>query len=226
MNTILITGANRGIGLELTQQYLANGWRVYATYREESGNALSALACDALTLLTLDVKEDASIAALKMSLADINFDLIINNAGIFGPRDQSIGTVTRAQWLEVMNVNTVAPLLLAQALHTNLQAQQGTFAIVSSKVGSIEDNQGGSLYMYRSSKTGVNQVVKSLSIDLADQGIKVVALHPGWVRTDMGGPNGLIDTNTSASGLRHVLEHLETADSGHFFNYDGTQIPW
>jgi NAD(P)-dependent dehydrogenase (short-subunit alcohol dehydrogenase family) len=116
--------------------------------------------------------------------------------------------------------------MLAQALYNNLATKQGTFAVISSRMGSIDDNDGGSLYLYRSSKTAVNQVVKSLSIDLKDRGINVIALHPGWVRTDMGGPNGLIDTQTSAHGMRQVLEHIGPADSGRFINYDGTSIAW
>ena len=226
MKQLLITGANRGIGLEFTQQYLANGWHVYATYRQQPGTALAALACDQLTMLSLDVTEDASILALKEQLSGVELDLIINNAGLFGPRDQSLGTVSRQQWLDVLNVNSVAPLMLAQALHSNLATKKGTFAVISSRMGSIDDNDGGSLYLYRSSKTAVNQVVKSLSIDVKVQGIKVIALHPGWVRTDMGGPNGSIDTHTSVNGIRHVLEHISPADSGRFINYDGTAIAW
>tara|TARA_B110000503_G_scaffold57598_1_gene92249 strand:+ start:264 stop:965 length:702 start_codon:yes stop_codon:yes gene_type:complete len=233
MKQLLITGANRGIGLEFTQQYLADGWHVYATYRtkstsanQHSSSALAALACDQLTLLPLDVTEDASISTLQEQLSGIELDLIINNAGIFGPREQSLGTVSRQQWLEVLNVNSVAPLMLAQALHSNLAAKRGTFAVMSSRMGSIDNNDGGALYLYRSSKTAVNMVVKSLSVDLQDQGINVIALHPGWVRTDMGGPNGSIDTQTSVNGLRQVLAHIGPADSGRFINYDGTSIAW
>lgn len=226
MKQLLITGANRGIGLELTQQYLANGWQVYATYRQQSGTALAALACDQLTLLPLDIAEDSSILALQEQLNGIELDLIINNAGIFGRRDQSLGTVSRQEWLEVLNVNSVGPLMLAQAMHHNLASKQGTFAILSSRVGSIGENDGGSLYLYRSSKTAVNQVVKSLSIDLKPKHINVIALHPGWVRTDMGGPNGSIDVQTSVNGLRQVLAQVKAADSGRFINYDGTAIAW
>ena len=226
MKQLLVTGANRGIGLEFTQQYLANGWHVYATYREQPGTALASLACDQLTILPLDVAEDASIWVLQEQLSGVNLDLIINNAGLFGPRDQSLGKVSRQQWLDVLNVNSVAPLMLAQALHNNLTTKQGIFAVISSRMGSIDENDGGSLYLYRSSKTAVNQVVKSLSIDVKVQGIKVIALHPGWVRTDMGGPNGSIDTQTSVNGIRHVLEHISPADSGRFINYDGTAIAW
>lgn len=226
MKQLLITGANRGIGLEFTQQYLANGWRAYATYRQTPGTHLTALACDQLTLLPLDVTQDDSILALQQQLNGIDLDLIINNAGIFGPRDQTLGTVSRQTWLEVLNVNSVAPLMLAQALESNLASKGGTLAIVSSRMGSIDENDSGELYIYRSSKTAVNQVVKSLSIDLKSQGITVVALHPGWVRTDMGGPNGAIDTQTSVRGLRQVLATLSSNDSGRFINYDGSAIAW
>jgi len=226
MKQLLITGANRGIGLEFTQQYLANGWRVYATYRQSPGTALAALACDALTLVPLDVAQDASILALQLQLSGIELDLIINNAGVFGPRDQALGTVSRQQWLDVLNVNSVAPLMLAQALHSNLASKGGTFAILSSRMGSIQENDGGALYLYRSSKAAVNQVAKSLSIDLKSQGITVIALHPGWVRTEMGGPNGSIDTQTSVSGLRQVLASISANDTGRFINYDDSAIAW
>lgn len=161
MKQLLVTGANRGIGLEFTQQYLANGWHVYATYREQPGTALASLACDQLKILPLDVAEDASIWVLQEQLSGVNLDLIINNAGLFGPRDQSLGKVSRQQWLDVLNVNSVGPLMLAQALHNNLTTKQGTFAVISSRMGSIDENDGGSLYLYRSSKTAVNQVVKA-----------------------------------------------------------------
>lgn len=230
MKQLLITGANRGIGLEFTQQYLSNGWRVYATYRNNPGTDLEALACDQLTLLPLDVAEDDGILALQQTLSGIDLDLIINNAGAFGPAatDQALGTVSRQIWLDVLNINTVAPLMLAQALHKNLVSKRGTFAVLSSRLGSIAENgaDNNGLYIYRSSKSAVNQVVKCLSIDLKAQGITVVALHPGWVRTDMGGPSASIDTQTSVNGLRHVLGSISLEDSGRFINYDGNAIAW
>jgi NAD(P)-dependent dehydrogenase (short-subunit alcohol dehydrogenase family) len=226
MQQLLITGANRGIGLEFTQQYLANGWRVYATYRQHTGEALAALACDQLTLLPLDVTADDSITNLQKQLHGVELDLVISNAGVFGPKDQSLGTVSRQQWLDVLNVNSVAPLMLAQAVHENLSAKGGTFAVLSSRMGSIGGNDGGALYLYRSSKAAVNQVVKSLSIDLKQLGINVVALHPGWVQTDMGGANASINTHTSVNGLRRVLAKVGPDDTGSFINYDGTSIAW
>ncbi len=230
MKQLLITGANRGIGLEFTQQYLRHGWRVYATYRNNPGTELEALACDQLTLLPLDVAEDDGILALQHTLKGVDLDLIINNAGAFGPTatGQALGTVSRKTWLDVLNVNSVAPLMLAQALHKHLATKGGTFAVLSSRLGSIGENgtDNNGLYIYRSSKSAVNQVVKCLSIDLETQGITVVALHPGWVRTDMGGPSAAIDTQTSVNGLRHVLESISLKDSGRFINYDGSAIAW
>jgi len=226
MQQLLIIGANRGIGLEFTQQYLAQGWHVYATYRQQPGDGLNALVCNQLTLVPLDVTEDDDILALQEQLKGIELDLIINNSGLFGPRDQTLGKVSRQQWLEVLNVNSIAPLMLAQALQSNLSAKRGTFAVLSSRMGSIEGNDEGSLYLYRSSKAAVNQVVKSLSIDLKKLGIKVVALHPGWVQTDMGGANASINTQTSVNGLRKVLAQISLRDSGRFINYDGTAIAW
>ena len=226
MQQLLIIGANRGIGLEFTQQYLAQGWHVYATYRKQPGDGLNALVCNQLTLVPLDVTEDDNIAALQEQLKGISLDLIINNSGLFGPRDQTLGKVSRQQWLEVLNVNSIAPLMLAQALQSNLSAKRGTFAVLSSRMGSIEGNDGGALYLYRSSKAAVNQVVKSLSIDLKQFGINVVALHPGWVQTDMGGANASINTHTSVNGLRQVITKIVPANSGQFINYDGTAIAW
>ncbi len=227
MQHVLITGANRGIGLRLTQHYLAAGWQVIGTYRSDHDLAqLDALACPQLALIQADVCNDDDLANLAQQLDGRALDLIINNAGVYGPRNQALGTIDRQTWRQVLEVNTISPLMLAQALADNLAAKQGTLAIISSKVGSIADNDSGAGYLYRSSKTAVNSVIKSLSIDLAAYNIKVVALHPGWVRTDMGGPNGLIDVDQSVAGLTKVIATLEQNQSGHFINYDGSPLPW
>jgi NAD(P)-dependent dehydrogenase (short-subunit alcohol dehydrogenase family) len=123
-------------------------------------------------------------------------------------------------------VNTISPMMLAQSLADSLAQNKGTLAIISSKVGSIDDNASGGAYMYRSSKTAVNQVIKCLSIDLGPRDITVVSLHPGWVRTDMGGPNGSIDVVESVAGLTNVIAHVSADQNGHFINYDGSPIPW
>ncbi|MCG8504876.1 MAG: SDR family oxidoreductase, partial [Sphingomonadales bacterium] len=194
MPTVLITGASRGIGLGLVRHYAAAGWQVLACCREPE--AVDAPA--GVERIALDVADDARIAALADGLAGRPIDLLINNAGIYGPRDAVVGNVKSADWLEVLRVNTIAPMMVTQALLPNIRAgNRKIIAIVSSKVGSIADNSSGNSYIYRSSKTAVNQVSKSLSIDLRAEDITVVALHPGWVQTDMGGPNALISTETS-----------------------------
>ncbi|MDP6165856.1 MAG: SDR family oxidoreductase [Gammaproteobacteria bacterium] len=227
MQHILITGANRGIGLQLTKHYLQAGCQVIATYRNAHDcKQLEDLQCPQLALIQADVGNDQDLNNLAQFLHGRGLDLIINNAGVFGPRNQELGTIDRETWRQVLEINTISPLMLAQALADNLAQNKGTLAIISSKVGSIDDNSGGAGYMYRSSKTAVNQVVKSLSIDLAPYKIPVVALHPGWVRTDMGGPNGLIDVQESVSGLSHVIDRISMKQTGQFFNYDGSRIPW
>lgn len=227
MQHILITGANRGIGLQLTKHYLQAGCQVIATYRNAHDcKQLEDLQCPQLALIQADVGNDQDLNNLAQFLHGRGLDLIINNAGVFGPRNQELGTIDRETWRQVLEINTISPLMLAQALADNLAQNKGTLAIISSKVGSIDDNSGGAGYMYRSSKTAVNQVVKSLSIDLAPYKIPVVALHPGWVRTDMGGPNGLIDVQESVSGLSQVIDRINMKQTGQFFNYDGSRIPW
>lgn len=223
MPTVLITGASRGIGLGLAGHYAAAGWRVLACCR----NPDAVDAPDGAELLALDVADDASIAALAGRLEGQPIDLLINNAGVYGPRDAVVGNVKPEDWLAVLRVNTVAPMMVTQALLPNIRAgERKAIAIISSKVGSIADNSSGNSYIYRSSKTAVNQVAKSLSIDLGGEDITVVTLHPGWVQTDMGGPNALISTETSVEGLTALLDRLTPDDSGKFFNYDGTEIPW
>lgn len=223
MPTVLITGASRGIGLGLLRHYAAAGWQVLACCREPE----AVDAPDGVERIALDVADDARIAALADGLAGRPIDLLINNAGIYGPRDAVVGNVKSADWLEVLRINTIAPMMVTQALLPNIRAgNRKIIAIVSSKVGSIADNSSGNSYIYRSSKTAVNQVSKSLSIDLRAEDITVVALHPGWVQTDMGGPNALISTETSIHGMTTLLDRLTPDDSGKFFNYDGAEIPW
>ncbi|MCG8415352.1 MAG: SDR family oxidoreductase, partial [Pseudomonadales bacterium] len=151
----------------------------------------------------------------------------INNAGVYGPRDASFGNVDAADWTTVMQVNAIAPLLLTQHIIGSLrQGGDKKLVYITSKMGSIDDNKGGGSYIYRSSKTALNSAVRSLSVDLANEGFSVAVVHPGWVLTDMGGPNALIDTQTSVSGMMGVIDNLSQSNSGQFFNYDGSPIPW
>lgn len=230
MTTVLITGANRGIGLEFARQYLARGDRVIAACRNISAaSALQQLGANhkQLVPLPLDAADDESIAAFPQQLQDEAVDIFINNAGVYGPRDGKFGKVAGADWLHVLQVNSVAPLLLTQALMPNLRkGKSKKLLYLTSKMGSIADNGGGGHYVYRSSKAALNMVAKSLAIDLASAGFIVAVLHPGWVKTDMGGPNALIDTLTSVTGMVEVIDGLGQQQSGGFYNYDGSVIPW
>jgi len=226
MNTVLITGANRGIGLALVKNYLADGWQVHATYRSEaSSTELLQLEGDQLICHPLDVTDYQGLKEFANALPTI--DLLINNAGYYGPKGYGFGNTDVEQWRKVFEINTIAPLKLVEALYPNLQkGQLKKIACLSSKVGSMTENTSGGGYIYRSSKAALNSVVKSLSNDLTDKGFTVLALHPGWVQTEMGGPNALIDTTTSARGLAEVIEKADQNCSGQFINYNGDRLPW
>ena len=228
--TILITGANRGIGLELTEQFAEDGWQVLACCRNPAdAGQLQALIERGLDieLHALDVTDYEQMATLASQLDKRPIDILLSNAGIYGSKGVGFGEVEAQEWRQVLEVNTIAPLMLVQAFVEQVAAsQQKLVAVISSKVGSIADNSGGGGYVYRSSKTAVNQVVKSLSIDLADREISVISLHPGWVQTEMGGPNAEISTHESVSGLKNILQSAGRAQSGQFIEFNGDRIPW
>lgn len=228
--SILITGTNRGIGLEFVKHYLKNNEKVIATYRNKnSAKDLLELknTTSNLFLLELDVSNPNSINEFASKITDQPIDTFINNAGVFGPRNNEFGNFNAKEWLDVFNINTIAPLLITQKILKNLRlGKNKKLVFISSKVGSIEENTGGGMYIYRSSKTALNQVIKSLSIDFKDENFIAAALHPGWVQTDMGGPNALIDTKTSVKGMAEVIDSLVLKNSGSFYNYDGSSIPW
>ncbi|MAJ55492.1 MAG: short-chain dehydrogenase [Gammaproteobacteria bacterium TMED107] len=230
MATVLITGTNRGLGLEFVKHFLQQGDKVIASCRDGSqAPELRALVDTnaSLSLMNLDVSDEQSMASFASTLGETAIDIFVNNAGIYGPRDANFGKVKSVDWESVMNVNAIAPLLLTQKIISNLRLGNARKLVyVTSKMGSIEDNRGGGSYIYRSSKTALNSVVRSLSVDLREEDFSVAVLHPGWVRTDMGGPSGLIDVTTSVSGMMSVIEGLSPAGSGQFFNYDGSIIPW
>ena len=230
-STYFITGCNRGLGLEFVQQLLARGQRVIATCRDiATATDLTALTLKhsgQLSLVEMDVSDEASMREAVALLNDEAIDVFINNAGMYGPRDANFGNVDGPAMAEVLYTNAVAPVLLTQLLIDNVRKGSGKKLVyVSSKMGSIADNGRGGSYIYRSSKTALNSVVKSLALDLAPEGIATATLHPGWVRTDMGGPNGLIDAPESVSGMLNVIGGLSVANTGQFFNYDGSTIAW
>lgn len=230
MKTVLVTGANRGLGFEFVRQYLEAGQRVIATVRDPGkASALQSLVerfPATLTLHSLDVTDAQSRLQLARALDGQPLHLLINNAGVSGGWGE-LGRLDEATWLQVLHTNTIAPIKLVELLRANLvNAEAATVAILSSKMGSMSDNTSGGSYIYRSSKAALNAAAKSLAIDLVAENIKVAILHPGWVRTDMGGPNGLIDAPVSVSGMRRVLAGLTKDQCGQFIAFDGTVIPW
>ena len=228
MKTVLITGANRGIGLEFSRQYAMDGWRVLACSRSPSPGLekLSAQYPERVKMHALNVADHEEIDRLGQLLSEESIDLLINNAGIY-PDSGGFGHTDYEKWMQAFKVNTMAPLKMAEAFVRQVaKSGQKTIATLTSKMGSLSDNGSGGEYLYRTSKAAANMVVKSLSIDLKPSRITAVALHPGWVKTDMGGPSALISAEKSVSGMRQVLARITIADSGKFIAYDGMEIPW
>jgi NAD(P)-dependent dehydrogenase (short-subunit alcohol dehydrogenase family) len=229
MANVLVTGAGRGLGLEFVRQYSQAGWRVIACARTpDKSPALAELARDSarnIEVHALDVGDFAAVDALAQRLAGTPVDVLLNVAGVGGMA--TFGRTDYAAWPEVLRVNTLAPLKCAESFVAHVAAsEQKKIVTLSSILGSIGANESGGMYGYRSSKAAVNAIMKSLSIDLRERGIIAVPLHPGWVRTDMGGPRADIDVQTSVSGMLRVIAGLRAADSGKFFNYAGEQLPW
>lgn len=237
---VVITGASRGIGLELVRQYaqqgLSNGrfCKVIATCRDpENAPQLQALAEDVrrngndnIVIRELDVTNQDSVQAFKSSLRGRSIDILINNAGMYGSNAPLL-PVDIEQWHEVFHLNCVSPVYLTQQLLENLkQSQLGKVVTISSDMGSIANNSGGGAYLYRSSKAALNAAMYSLSLDVKEFGITIMMLHPGHVKTDMGGPNAKISVEESASGLRKTIDDVSLDDSGAFRNWKGEPMPW
>lgn len=227
MPTVLVTGANRGIGLHLARQYAADGWKVFATCRNPAAATdLNAIDGDVHTL-GLEVADDAAVASLSRELRNEAIDVLFNNAGIAGREAGTFGSIDSDVWMQTLRTNTVAPIKLAEAFAEQVAASaQKKMAFVTSRLGSIELNAAGGRYGYNSSKAALNMAAKSLSVDLADRGISIILLHPGHVRTDMGGPSAPVTPEQSAAGMRAVVAGFDVKDSGAFRNFDGAPIPW
>ena len=231
MKKILVTGANRGLGLGLVKKFLKNNEKVICTTRNIS-KSKELILCkekynDNLEICELDLLDKESPNILSNFLGNEPIDLFINNAGVIGHSAQHFKSVSLNHWIDVLKVNLISPLLITQSIIKNVEkSSERKIYFISSKVGSIEDNKSGGMYIYRSSKTALNQVVKSLSIDLKPLGISVISLHPGWVRTEMGGPNALISVEESVNGMVDVISNTSIINSGQFINYDGTRLPW
>lgn len=228
---VLITGASRGIGLEMVRYGMDHGWDVLACCRHpqqaEKLLSMAQLSNGRISVYLADMSELATLQALAYELRHEAIDMLINNAGVYGSDKSSFGQVDIHDWVETFKVNAIAPLKMSELFIEQLcMGKTKTIACLSSKMGSMADNTSGGSYIYRSSKAALNAVVKSMSIDLADKGIKCVALHPGWVKTNMGGSNAEISTKQSVSQMFDIVLNLHAEDSGRFIDIDGRDIPW
>ena len=232
--TVLITGANRGLGLGLARVYLDSGWKVIAVNRSSSP-VLEKLGGGALEIHQCDLTDDSRLSILAENLTGRTIDVLINNAGRMARSGfvdsedsvQGFGHFNRSMWHEVFDINLFTAMSMAELFADHLaRSERGRIVTISSMLGSMELNTHGGLYAYRASKAGVNAIVKSMSFDLIDRGIIAIAQHPGWVQTDMGGSGADIDIQTSVIGMKKVIDGLTPADSGKFFSYDGSEMPW
>jgi len=226
--TILITGANRGLGLKFTELYAKKKFNVFATCRApQNANSLLKLAeqNELITVHPLDVGINEEIEDLAYKIKDVPIDILINNAGIW--RSSSLGSANKQAWLESFAINSIAPYEVIQALLPNIKMGVLKKVVsITSKMGSIDDNTSGGSYIYRSSKSALNMVMRSLENDLRAYDIATLTLHPGWVQTDMGGMNALINDEQSVSGMIEVIDALNIKNSGRFIDYAGKHINW
>lgn len=231
MPTVLVTGANRGLGLEFCRQYAAAGWKVFACCRKpDAARDLLATAAilPTISIHDLDLRHFAGIDALACKLAEESIDILLSNAGVYGDTGQTgFGCMDYQRWQDTLLINTQAPVKLAEALLPQVaRSRQRLIVAITSLMGSMGDNSSGGSIMYRSSKAALNAAMKSLSIDLKDRGIGVLILHPGWVRTDMGGPQAPTSPEESVAGMRGVMDRFTPAASGRFINFRGEELPW
>lgn len=224
--TLLITGAGRGIGRKLAEHYLGEGASVIVTARDVS--AVSDLVSAGAEAHSLEVTDQAQIAALKSAIGNRPIDVLINNAGVIGgPGPQKLGDLIQEDWEATIRTNVFAPFRITEALADNvLASDEKKFIVISSVMGSISSNQASDKIIYRSSKAAINMVWKGIHNDLSSKGAIVVPLHPGWVSTDMGGAAAPVTPSDSANGLARVIDGLTQADSARLFDYQGAEIDW
>ena len=223
MPTCLIVGATRGIGAELARQYAADGYRVIGTFRKAAdGPALAAVCARALPA---DVLVDGWAAALGREFAGETLDLVIVNAGVSGPQASRPEAPDQAAFDSVMRTNVLASMQLIAVVSERLPAG-GKLAVLSSRMGSIGNAGDASWWLYRASKAALNSVLKSASFDLGSRGVVCMALHPGWVQTDMGGPDAQLSVAQSVTAMRRVIAAANRSHNGRFLNYNGEQLEW
>ncbi|HEY2069629.1 MAG TPA: SDR family oxidoreductase [Rhizomicrobium sp.] len=226
MTTILITGANRGIGLEFVKQYAAESADIIACAREPEKAAELKAVKGKVRVMALAVDDPASVEALARDLKGEAIDILINNAGIGGPRDAKPNSLDLAAWLKVFTVNSVAPMLVSYGLRDNLlKGHDKKLVTITSVLGSTAAN-GGGIQPYRASKAAVNNLMHGLSKEWAGDGVSVGIFHPGWVQTDMGGSSAPVKPEDSVKGLRARIAELNLKNSGSYRDYANSEIAW
>lgn len=229
MPSVLVTGANRGLGLEFAKQYAESRYRVFATARDpERAHELQALARSTghITIHALEATQQASVDAFARALAAEPIDLLINNAGVMGPTHQTLGKLDYEGFAHTLLVNTLGPLRLCEALIENVARSERKLMIaITSGMGSIADSSGGS-YAYRASKAALNMTFHNLALDLKPRGIIAFVINPGWVQTDMGGSRAPLTPSASIAAMRKVFDAIRPEQSGAFMNYKGNTYPW
>ncbi len=231
MPTLLITGANRGLGLELCKQFLQSEWKVIATCRNpESATRLSVLKDKypkLLSIHTLEVSNGDHINELKTQLGETPIDILFNNAGVYAAESAEFGSSDAVVWLDAFKVNVISPMKMMEVFVENVaNSDRKIMANMSSKMGSIAETSTDGSIAYRSTKSALNMVIARVALDLKEKGIITLALHPGWVRTDMGGANADFSTEESAISLIKIMNNASIKDTGKFFDIDGSIIPW
>ncbi|OYU14510.1 MAG: short-chain dehydrogenase [Alphaproteobacteria bacterium PA4] len=222
----IIIGASRGLGLGLATEHAARGWQVIATARGDAPDLAAAIAASGgrITLAHVDIDDADSVAALVAALGEARFDLIFVNAGVTGPGHASAAKASAEEIGALMMTNATAPIRIAERLLPRLN-DGGTLAFMSSILGSVGLNTGGGYDLYRASKAALNTLTRSLAARLKDRPVSILSLHPGWVRTAMGGPSADIDVETSVRGLADVIA-ANTAPGHRYLDYKGDTLPW
>ncbi|MDJ0654236.1 MAG: SDR family oxidoreductase [Xanthomonadales bacterium] len=235
MSCVLLTGANRGLGLEMTRQYLARGWEVIVLTRSVTPELEILDSEGSLEIHQITLTDDEALARVAAMLTGRTIDVLINNAGTMGYSSfaeegfeiQQFGSFNRQEWHDVFDINVFTPMRISELFLDNVAAaDNGRIVTISSMLGSMGLNTMGGLYLYRASKAAVNSIMTSMGVDLGKGGVIAAALHPGWVQTDMGGSEADIDAQTSVSGLLQVIDNLSPAQAGKLIAYDGSEMPF
>jgi NAD(P)-dependent dehydrogenase (short-subunit alcohol dehydrogenase family) len=229
MPSMMITSANRGLGLEFARQYAADGWRIFAACRNpDAADDLHELTrTGSVTVFPMDVTDLSSVRHTAEGLNDESIDVLLTSAGITGKPGQRTGHIDYESWEQVLNVNTLGPLRVTEAFVEHVaRSERKLIVTITSGLGSLTDNTSGGSIPYRSSKAAVNMAMRSAAIDLAPRGIACVLVNPGWVKTDMGGPGAPLTPSESVAARKRLIATFELGHSGKFFHYDGREYAW